>query len=263
MEDNISVLMKWFYNNYLLMNADKSHLLVTNHVDDISVNVGREVIKCETSVKLLGIKIDNKLDFSEHVSGLCKKVSLKLHALGRISNYMSTTKLRMILKAFIESQFSYCPLVWMFHSRSLNNRINRLHERALRFVYKDPTLSFEDLLQRDNTFTIHHRNLQKLATEMYKIINNLSPKIMNSIFPYTNNPYNLRNKNPFQTSNVRSVFYGQETIYFRGPKIWILVPAEIKESKSLLEFKNKIKKWKPIGCKCRICKTYVSNLGFL
>ena len=263
MEDNISVLMKWFYNNYLLMNADKSYLLVTNHVDDISVNVGREVIKCETSVKLLGIKIDNKLDFSEHVSGLCKKVSLKLHALGRISNYMSTTKLRMILKAFIESQFSYCPLVWMFHSRSLNNWINRLHERALRFVYKDPTLSFEDLLQRDNTFTIHHRNLQKLATEMYKIINNLSPKIMNSIFPYTNNPYNLRNKNPFQTSNVCSVFYGQETIYFRGPKIWILVPAEIKESKSLLEFKNKIKKWKPIGCKCRICKTYVNNLGFL
>ena len=150
----------------------------------------------------------------------------------------------MILKAFIESQFSYCPLVWMFHSRSLNNRINRLHKRALRFVYKDPTLSFEDLLQRDNTFTIHHRNLQKLATEMYKIINNLSPKIMNSIFPYTNNPYNLRNTNPFQTSNIRSVFYGQERIYFRGPKIWILVPAEIKESKSLLEFKNKIMKWK-------------------
>ena len=76
---------------------------------------------------------------------------------------------------------------------------------------------------------------------MYKIINNLSPKIMNSIFPYTNNPYNLRNKNPFQTSNVRSVFYGQETIYFRGPKIWILVPAEIKESKSLLEFKIKLR----------------------
>ena len=73
MEDNISVLMKWVYNNYLLMNADKSHLLATNHVDDNSVNVGREVIKCETSVKLMGIKIDNKQDFSEHVSGLCKK----------------------------------------------------------------------------------------------------------------------------------------------------------------------------------------------
>ena len=86
---------------------------------------------------------------------------------------------------------------------------------------------------------------------------------MSTIFPYTNNPYNLRTKNPFQTTNVRSVFNGQETIYFRAPKTWALVPAEIKESNSLLEFKNKIKKWKPIGCMCRICKTYVNNLGFL
>ena len=69
------------------MNADKSHLLVTNHLDDIFVNVGREVIKCEKSVKLLGIKIDNK--FSEHVSALCKKVSLKLHAQARISNLLN------------------------------------------------------------------------------------------------------------------------------------------------------------------------------
>ena len=168
----------------------------------------------------MGIKIDNKLDFSEHVSAVCKKVSLKLHALARISNYMSTLKLRIILKAFIESQFSYCPLVWMFHSRTLNNRINNLHERALPLVYKNPKFSFEELLEMDNMFTIHHRNLQKLATEMYKIINNLSPTIMSTIFPHTNNRYNLRNKNPFQTSNVRSVFNGQETIYFRGPKTW-------------------------------------------
>ena len=183
LEASISVLMKWFYNNYLLMNADKSHLLVTNHLDDIFVNVGREVIKWEKSVKLLGIKIDNKLDFSEHVSALCKKVSSKLHALARISDYMSTPKLRIILKAFIESQFSYCPLVWMFHSRILNNRINNLHERALRLVYKNPKLSFEELLEMENTFTIHRRKLQKLATEMYKIINNLSPTIMSTIFP--------------------------------------------------------------------------------
>ena len=78
LEENISVLMKWFHNNYLVMNADKSHLLVTNHFDDICVNVGREEIKCEKSVKLLCIQINNKLDFSEHVSALCKRVSLKL-----------------------------------------------------------------------------------------------------------------------------------------------------------------------------------------
>ena len=110
---------------------------------------------------------------------------------------MSHDKLRLLLKAFIESQFGYCPLVWMFHSRTLNNRINRLHERALRLVYKEPTLTFEELLRKDNSFTIHHRNLQKLATEMNKIKNDLSPTLMKFIFPDRAISYNLRNMNPF------------------------------------------------------------------
>ena len=164
-----------------------------------------------------------------------------LHALARISNFMSHDKLRLLMKAFIESQFGYCPLVWMFHSRTLNNRINRLHERALRLVYKEPILTFEELLRKDNSFTIHHRNLQKLATEMYKIKNDLSPTLMKFIFPDRTISYNLRNINPFQSTNVRTVYYGTETISFRDLKIWALVPDEIKNSTSLTLFKRKIK----------------------
>ena len=153
-----------------MMNADKSHLLVTKCHENISIAVDREIIEASDKVKLLGVTIDNKLDFNEHVSNICKKVSTKLHALARISNFMNPQKPRMLMKAFIESQFSYCPLIWMFHSRLLNNRINKLHERALRLVYKDTTLTFEQLLEKDNSFTIHHRNIQKLAIEIYKVI---------------------------------------------------------------------------------------------
>ena len=137
----------------------------------------------------MGITIDNQLDFTEHVSKICKKVSTKLHALARISNFTNRQKLRMLLKAFIESQFSYCPLVWMFHNRTLNNRINKLHESALRLVYKDSRLTFEGLLEKDDSVTIHHRNLQKLAIEIYKLLNNVSVPIMKHIFPLTTNPY--------------------------------------------------------------------------
>ena len=167
------------------------------------------------------------------------------------------------MKSFIESQFSYCPLIWMFHSRKLNARINRLHERGLRLVYKDTHLTFEELLRKDNSFSIHHRSLQKLATELYKVYNGLSPISVNSIFPQRTISYNLRNNNPFQYTNVRTVFNGTETISFRGPKIWELVPEDIKCSKTLTEFKGKIRNWEPIGCSCRLCKTYVNNLGFL
>ena len=176
---------------------------------------------------------------------------------------MGHDNLRLLLKAFIESQFGYCPLVWMFHSRTLNNRINRLHERALRLVYKEPTLTFEELLRKDNSFTIHHRNLQKLATEMYKIKNDLSPTLMKFIFPDRAISYNLRNMNPFQVTNVRTVYYGTETISYRGPKIWALVPDEIKNSISLTLFKAKIKNWEPIGCTCRWCKPFISKLGYI
>ena len=121
------------------------------------------------SVKLLGIAIHNKLSLDNHISKLCKKASFKLHALSRVSSYLSTDKLRVILKAFIESQFGYCPLICMFHSRALNHHINGIHKRALQSVYESPNLTFEELL--DNSFTIHDRNLQRLATEMHMIIN--------------------------------------------------------------------------------------------
>ena len=201
--NDTSTLIEWFNNNYFKMNADKCHLLITNHEDDVSVVIDGEIIKGEKSVKLLGINIDNKLDFNYHVSNLCKKVSLKLHALTRISCFMSTDKLRIVMKASVESQFGYCTLVWMFHSRTLNNRINQLHERALQLTYKDHKSSFDDLLQKDNSFTIHHRNLQKLAVEMFKVKNNLSPNFMKDIFLESTNPYNLRNAPTFKVANTQ------------------------------------------------------------
>ena len=248
--NDTETLIEWFNNNYFKMNIDKCHLLVTNHDQDVSVNIDGELIEGSNTVKLLGIKIDNKLNFNEHVSNICKKVSLKIHVLSRVSKYMDSRKLKVIMKAFIESQFGYCPLVWMFHSRTLNKRINHLHERALRLVYKDTSSSYEDLLTLDNSFTIHHRNLQRLAIEMYKVKNNISPNFLKEIFPDTSNPYTLRNQPAFNTYNVRTVAYGTETLSFRGPKTWSMVPNDIKACKSLQEFKSKIKKWMPIGCTC-------------
>ena len=67
------------------------------------------------------------------------------------------------MNSFITSQFGYCPLVWMFHSRELNNRINRIHERSLRIVYNDKQSTFHELLMRDNSVTIHQNNIRKIS----------------------------------------------------------------------------------------------------
>ena len=97
----------------------------------------------------------------------------KLSILARLSNFMCTNKKRVLMKAFIESQFGYCLLIWMFRSRGVNNKINHLHKRSLEIVYKDNISSFEDLLKRDKEFTIHQRNIQSLALELFKVKRNL------------------------------------------------------------------------------------------
>ena len=87
------------------------------------------------------------------------------------------------MNAFIESQFSHCPLVWMFcFSRKLNTRMNHLHERGLRIVYEDYTSTFEELLNKDESVSIHHRNIQLVAIQMFKVKNGLCPKIMKDLF---------------------------------------------------------------------------------
>ena len=99
-----------------------------------------------------------------------------------VSNFMNVEQRRKIMKAFIASQFGYCPVVWMFHSRMLNNRINKIHGRSLRIVYKDFSSTFGQLLQKES-FTIHERNIQALAIELHKIINGISPDIMKEVLP--------------------------------------------------------------------------------
>ena len=112
--------------------------------------------------------------------------------MARLANFMNENQRKTIMRAFITSQFGYCPLIWMHHSRSLNNRINRLHERTLRIVYKEPYLQFEELLIKDKTVSIHHRNIQILVTELYKIKNNLARTLIYDIFKVYPNPHNTR-----------------------------------------------------------------------
>ena len=127
-------------------NGDKCHLLVTTE-KSVSINIGGSNVRNKKEQKLLGIKFDSSLSLKGHITNLCKKASQKLHALARIVNYMDLPKRKVLMKVFITSQFSYCSLIWMLHSRTLNNRISNIHERALRLTYKDNMSLFKQLLE--------------------------------------------------------------------------------------------------------------------
>ena len=136
----------WFENNYMKLNHKKCHFLISGNVNEyLWIKVNDELIWQSAEEKLLGVTIDKNLNFNSHLANLCKKVGQKVTALARIVNLLPFHKRRIILKTFIESQFSYCPLVWMFCSREMNMKINHIHESALRLVYFDYKSSFEEL----------------------------------------------------------------------------------------------------------------------
>ena len=88
----------------------------------------------------------------------------------------------MLMNAFFGFQINYCPVFWMFHSRALNNKIYRLHERCLRVIYNDKNSNFEELIEKVNSVSIRYRNIQTVAIEKCKAANGKSPELMNEIF---------------------------------------------------------------------------------
>ena len=177
---------------------------------------------------------------------------------------MDQSKKRILMKTFVMSNFNYCPLVWMCHGRTLNNKINQLHKRALKIVYNDHHSSFEELLEKDKSISVHQKNLQILVTEIYKVKKNISPKIMSKVFEFQENlNYNLRSGTNLVTRPSRTTNFGIETVSNLAPKIWALLPDEIKNASNLKIFKNKLKSWKPNECPCRLCKVYIKDVGYI
>ena len=171
-------------------------------------------------------------------------------------------KRRTNIKSFVTSQFSYCLLIWMFHSRRLNSEINSIHERALRITYQDKTSTFKKLRNKTTPVSIHHRNLQVSAVEMFKIHGDLSPKILRETFVSKTSSNNLCRNDTFEKRQVYSVYHGTKSLSFLGPKIWDLVPVELKQSDSLDSFKSKIRNWVSFECPWRLCKTYYNKEDF-
>ena len=265
LENDSSITIQWFADNFMKLNTNKCHLLILgkSSYQQVKYNVGDSIIENSEEDRLLGVVIDKKLSFETHISKLFKKACSKLTTLARISGYMNANKLKILMRAFVISQFEYCPLVWMFHSRHLNSKINRIHERALRIAYKDYDSGFNTLLENDGSVNIHVKHLRNLLMEMFKTKGNINPPFMREIFCEHHAVYNLRNNNEFMVERVRTTIYGTETIKYRGQRLWLSLPQHIRNAQSINEFNKEMKSWNGTDCTCKLCRTLVPQLGFL
>ena len=205
LQNALKTLFKWFNDNQMKANPDKCYFICSSSVKT-SIMIENKQIRNSYCEKLLGVFFDSKLTFQSHVDNICKKASQKLKAISRITPYMDLNKKRLAVNAFFMAQFNYCPLIWMCHNTTYNNKINRSHKRCLRLIDNDKRSSFKDLLEKDNFVSIHHKNLQALAIEMFKVYTKTSPEIMQEVFQVKEQGnYNLRNQTDFVIPQVKSV----------------------------------------------------------
>ena len=179
-------IMEWFSVNGLQANPSKFQFMLLSSSDidnsNISLCIDDITLKPEPHVKLLGVFLDDKLSFSQHVSISCTKAARQLNALARISRYLNISSRSLLYNSIVRSNFNYCAMVWHFCGKTNNNKIENIQERALRIIYRDYESSYEDLLSAAEAPTMWTRRLRVILLEVFKSINMLNSDCLNDMF---------------------------------------------------------------------------------
>ena len=187
MQSGSEIVIDWFKNNKMIVNPDKFQAILldkrkSGHTNQRIV-VDNQYIKVVSSVELLGIQIDDKLEFNLHISNICRSAANQLNALFRLKRFLGYKEKRILINSYFMANFNYCPLVWMFSSASSLKKIENLQQkRALSFLYNDYEISYEELLRKSDRATMNVNRLRLLCIEIYKTINNLNPEFMRDLF---------------------------------------------------------------------------------
>ena len=250
-------VIEWFGTNQMQANPGKFQAIVLGkrgHDDCESFTIHDNTVKCEHSVKLLGVTIDYMLNFDLHISDICKKAARQINVLCRLSRYLSTETKLLIYKSFVRSNFSYCPVVWHFCSKSSTDKMEKLQYRALRLVYNDFIISYEDLLKKANMNTLQITTIRKIAIETFKILNNMSPSYILDLVKFKNTNYSFRYQNFAELPRVNTESYGRKSFRYEAAHIWNSFPNELRTTTDFKEFGRLIRAWEGISCKCSMCK---------
>ena len=250
------LLIKWFLNNKMKANPEKFQAIAVGEQtrnEDITFNLENNVIKCEENVKLLGVTLDFQLNFNTHVSNICKKASKQLNVLKRIGKHLCKLGKLNIYHSFILSNFNYCPLTWHFCGEANTKKIEKIQERALRFIYSDYSSSYESLLIKYQLPSLKVRRLRTIALESFKILNNLSPAYLNDLLTFKKHSYSFRYQKTVEVPQVRTVKHGSRSFRSAAAKIWNSLPQDLREISTFNVFKNQINAWSGGTCTCSFC----------
>ena len=242
LESNIVNISKWFDVNGMISNPDKFQVIIFGSSNELEyLNIQGHLIKCQKVVKHLGVLIDNKLDFNNHIDHICKKTGKQVNAIYRLCNILDEETKVAIYNSFIKANFDYCPLIWAFCNKGDIVRLQKIQNRAIRFVHNDFECNSMDLLLKYNEHSIVTLNIYKIAVQMFKCYHDISPSYICSLFKKRNNVYNNRHAYNYDLRRPRTIRYGQKCFSYMGPKIWNSLSYELKTAENLNCFKSLIR----------------------
>jgi hypothetical protein len=251
--------IKWFKDNMLQANPNKFQFMLFDRMQDSvseDLTVDGVSIKSVQSVKLLGVTLDCKLNYTEHITNLCRRASKNLNITKRISYLIKGQEERLaLINAFVHSMFSYCPLIWHFCNITCSKKIEKIHERSLRFVLNDYESSYEYLLVSLDCDTLMLRRLKFLAIHMFRCYNNYNPSYVN-IYTQRNTPYDLRDDKKVNLFEFKTKQFGYKTLLYAGAKLWNSLPVHLKRCDDVEVFKVELRKWKCKSTDCMNCQNF-------
>ena len=249
-------LIKWFSNNHMKANPEKFQAIALGkktHRENIQLNLDNITISCDEEVKLLGVNFDFMLNFNSHVSYICRKASKQLNVLKRIGRHLNRLGRLTIYHSFILSNFNYCPLTWHFTNESNTRKMEKIQERALRFIYEDYSSNYEQLLTKSGLVSLQIRRIRYIALETYKILNHMNPTYLHDLVKYKNNHYNFRYTNTVEIPQPRTEKYGKKSFRYAAAKLWNSLPEIFRTATSFNQFRTLVNNWHGDKCICPSC----------
>ena len=171
---------------------------------------------------------------------MCSRASRQINAMKRVGRYMDSDGRLMMYKSFIRSNFSYCPVTWIFFGKKNSAKLEKLQERALRFVYDDYDTNYVDLLSKANLLSLSMFRLRFLAIEVYRCVTKINPKYMNDMFSRRELKYGLRDLEKLHQARYKTKKFGYRSFKYFGAKLWNALPIEIKRIDKLHIFKREL-----------------------
>ena len=246
LEHDCSMALKWFKVNKMKANAEKFQLMFLNRNEPFvnhSMKVKDTEVHATKSIDILGVELDRNLNFDIHINKICNQTGKQINALKRMKHNLDKKCKTIIYNSYINSNFNYCQVAWMFTSKTNLDKLEKTDKRALKLMTDDNDMDYESMCKQLKQLSIHKRCIKQVAIQMYKINRNIGPQYLQNLFTVRESNYDMRDDNLFNIPNFMTITYGKKSLKYYGAKLWSSIPIEYKSLDSITRFKPAVHAW--------------------